>query len=70
MSGLRHRVPATAVLDRASEILMGEVRFLASKTKTTELRYAETGPGHIKAKKRRIQSESQRPSDPCIAPRE
>ncbi len=34
--------PANAVLDRASEILMGEVRFLASKTKTTEHRYAET----------------------------
>ena len=34
--------PANAVLDRASEILMSEVRFLASKSRTTEHRYAET----------------------------
>lgn len=34
--------PANAVLDRASAILMSEVRFLASKTETSEHRYAET----------------------------
>ncbi len=34
--------PANVVLDRASAILMGEVRFLASKTGGTEHRYAET----------------------------
>jgi hypothetical protein len=34
--------PGNIVLDRASEILMGEVRFLASKTGVTEHRYAET----------------------------
>lgn len=34
--------PANAVLDRASAILMSEVRFLASKSETTEHRYAET----------------------------
>ncbi len=34
--------PANAVLDRASEILMSEIRFLVSKTETTEHRYAET----------------------------
>lgn len=34
--------PSNVVLDRASEILMSEVRFLASKTGITEHRYAET----------------------------
>ena len=34
--------PGNAVLDRASAILMSEVRFLASKTGVTEHRYAET----------------------------
>jgi hypothetical protein len=34
--------PANAVLDRASAILMGEVRFFATKTGITEHRYAET----------------------------
>lgn len=34
--------PSNVALDRASEILMNEVRFLASKTGVTEHRYAET----------------------------
>jgi len=34
--------PANAVLDRASEVLMSEVRFLASQSSATEHRYAET----------------------------
>lgn len=34
--------PGNVVLDRASAILMSEVRFLASKTGVTEHRYAET----------------------------
>ena len=34
--------PSNIVLDRASAILMSEVRFLASKTGVTEHRYAET----------------------------
>jgi hypothetical protein len=42
--GLAHAIafPNNVVLDRASAILMGEVRFLASKTGITEHRYAET----------------------------
>ena len=34
--------PGNVVLDRASEILMSEVRFLSSRTGVTEHRYAET----------------------------
>ena len=34
--------PGNAVLDRASEILMSEVRFLSEKSRVTEHRYAET----------------------------